>query len=518
MKVYKINNILLVIFFAVAISVPLLFVNKTGGKISLSENRALANFPALYTSDNKLNTDFIKEFEDWFKDNLGFRDKFVKANTLLQYKVFGKLTKTDTMIGKNNWLYYVTPDIIKDYQHLNLPSEQQLVLWGNSLERINGYLRGKNIPFIMMLCPDKKTIYPEYYPDTILKVANVSRTDLLTEYITQYTSIDFLSPKDSLMAAKSQATVYSPRYDNAHWNNYGAFIGYLTLMDKVKKYYPEVKVLSWDDFEVTNYEREVKVYNAIPFSETDYSFKLKNESQAVETHGFLEGLNLTESKECFTYVNNNKKLPKALILGDSYFYLSLIPYFAESFSELTFVHSSNADKIGSLVDTFKPNIVIFESAERMLNYIMPVLANSPESLTSYNMYKSLPSINYQSPSDKPLMWLDYYNKNQVQSQGKIILDKSMKVVNLYGWALDQRAGGTAGDIYIKIGDKYYSGAYGTPRTSVSDYFKNPDLLNSGFSFIINAEELISEGKFSFIIISKDKSYQYLPIEYSVEVK
>lgn len=141
MKASKFLNISIVAIFIVAIAVPLITVNKTSGKISVAENRALAGFPNFKTAEGSLNTHFIKDFENWFSDNMGLRDKLVMTNTKLQYNLFGTLTKKDTLIGKNDWLYYVNSDILKDYQNLNLPTNEQLVNWGASLKKIDNYLQ-----------------------------------------------------------------------------------------------------------------------------------------------------------------------------------------------------------------------------------------------------------------------------------------------------------------------------------------------------------------------------------------
>ncbi|MNC65728.1 hypothetical protein D3C75_1160490 [compost metagenome] len=57
-----------------------------------------------------------------------------------------------------------------------------------------------------------------------------------------------------------------------------------------------------------------------------------------------------------------------------------------------------------------------------------------------------------------------------------------------------------------------------PRPSVSEYFKNSNLYNSGFSININTEELIDAGEIEFIIISKDKEHQYKPIKIKIVEK
>ena len=510
MKTYKVYNILIIVIFILAISIPLITLNITPGAISEAENRVLASFPDIKSTEGGLNKNFITEFEKWFNDRIGLRDKLVKSNTYLLYNIFNEITKKDTLVGKNEWLYYVTPEIIKDYQNKDLPTNSELSQWSSSLSKIDDYLKERNIPFVTMLNLDKKTIYPENYPDTIIKNGTVSRTDMFEKYILENTDIDFFTPKEALKAAKIKETVYSPRYDIGHWNNYGAFIGYLELMERVKKYFPEIKVLSWEDFDIQQYQRTFSLYNSISFSENDYQFTLKKGPTSYKTDGYLNNLNLSHGDLSVTYENTNKSLPKILILGDSYLYEFLTPHLAESFSELTFIYTDNLNNFQSYIDTFTPDIVVYENVERMFLSSMELLTNSRESFVNYSSLRDNDIV--QSPS----MWLDYANNQIVSSQEKINIDTNSKMINLNGWAIDSKAGQVAGDVYLKVGDKYYYGSYGLPRPSVSTSFNDSNLMNSGFSFNIKTEDLISVQEVSFIIISNDKTYQYTPVNFQLE--
>ncbi|MNW62646.1 hypothetical protein D3C74_407900 [compost metagenome] len=142
---------------------------------------------------------------------------------------------------------------------------------------------------------------------------------------------------------------------------------------------------------------------------------------------------------------------------------------------------------------------------------MQILSASTEFI-EYNTYADLPVIN-----NHPQLWLDYIDNEIVKEQDSVTIQKSSGLVNLSGWALDSRIHDVAGNVFLKVGNEFYSGSYGITRNSVSDYFNDPNLRNSGFQFNISVEELISAGKFSFVIISKDKTYQYAPIEYKVVV-
>jgi hypothetical protein len=512
MKQYRVYNYILVLVFVLAMIIPVVFMNTNPGKISEAENRVLAGFPSLRGPDQSFNKHILSDFENWFNDNLGWRDRFTMLNTKIQYHLFGHITKSDTMMGRDQWLYYVTPEIIRDYQHLNLPSDTELAAIGGQFQKISDYLQAKGIPSLYMMVPDKKTVYPENYPDTILQVGEKSRTDVLIDYMSKYTDVNFFTPEPALKAAKLEATVYSERVDNAHWNSYGAFVGYQELMSRVKQLNPKVKVLKWDDFEITREEQSIKIYNALKFTESGYVFNWKVPTTASRVEGLLDNIPIIYPDYSYTYVNADKNLAKALVVGDSYFYGHLIPFLAESFSEFTFVHTENMGNFEKIVNIVQPDIVIYENAERMFDHDIQVISNSLEQFEDYSIYKELP---VESDSQ---VWIDYANNALVQNQKEIEIDKDNNIVSLFGWALDSREHSTASHIFLKVGDTYYPGTYGSVRTSVSDFFQNPELTNSGFEFFVKSSELIKAGKFSLIVISNDRSYQYAPVDVQVKVK
>jgi alginate O-acetyltransferase complex protein AlgJ len=512
MKAHKSFNIILIIFFSACIIAPLVFASKHSGGVSTAENRDLAVFPHFTTSDNKLNVHFLSEFESWFNDHLGFREKLVEGDSLLEYDVFGKLTKTDTIVGKDNWLYYTTPDIIHNYQNLDLPTQSQLDSWDNSIEKLNGYLKTKNIPFIYTLNLDKQTIYPENYPSSIKKTGAVSRTDLFINSLKDHPDLDSFTPLQQLLNAKFSGKVYYQNADNAHWNNTGSFIGYQIMMQHVKTYFPDIKIFSKDDMNIVGSKVSTKVYNSVTFTEDNNLYQLKCAPTAVETHGELDPLNLTYPDLNYTYENSNKNLPKLLIFGDSYCYNFQLPLIAESYSQVVFIHTENIDKFQSLVDYYKPDLVIYENVERMFGHDMDLMASAPVNVQPYSTYKDLPVEN------KPLLYIDTCNNQLLQSQNQLVISKEATLVNLTGWAVDPKAGTTAGDVFLKVGDKYYTGSYGITRTSVSAVYGNPQYTNSGFTFDVDAQDLLNAGECSLVVISKDKTYQYTPFVCKVSTK
>lgn len=50
------------------------------------------------------------------------------------------------------------------------------------------------------------------------------------------------------MAAKEERKIYYMAYDRSHWNHYGAYVGYLALMENLKKQIYDIKILGEEKF------------------------------------------------------------------------------------------------------------------------------------------------------------------------------------------------------------------------------------------------------------------------------
>lgn len=513
-------NIVVIIIFVFTMTLPLIFSDKIGGKKSDDENRMLAEFPQIFTS-NGVNIDIIPSFEKWANDNIGFRRYAVQLSTVIRYSLFDTDPTSDMLKGKNDWLYYYDNNIIKDFQHLNTSDTEQLNRRIDSYKALKGYLDKQDIPLITVLLPDKKTVYPEYYPEGILQTENESRSSILEKNF-KNAGMDFIYPLPNLLKAKEDEVVYSPRIDNAHWNIYGAFIGYKTIMERVKNYFPNIVALDFSDYTITEYEASRNLNGIISLKEPSYNFAPKF-SPAAKLSGdeYWKDKPLLQA-EHIRYENSNENLPKILVIGDSYFYgSSILPIFAESFSELVFIHNFEAEKISDYVSIEKPDIVIYETVERMFDGAADSLVNWQNNV--------LPNISYEDDAMLSLpvkdniqemyngMIVDAVNGRTLEEQGKIEMLKTDTGVSLYGWAADFNAKLPASALYVKAGDNIYKTRYGVSRTSVSDYYKDEALENTGFEIDLPLE-VLNEKVINFIIISNDGTYRYKDIPYSIVIK
>lgn len=357
----KINNIAFVIVFLAVLFVPLLFTTWESGGVSQNENRNLAKLPKLI-ADGEYNSSFTKDFEAWFRDHMGFRQDLINANKQLQSNVFNRsLTTSDWKTGKTGDSIYATNNIIRDYAHVNLRSEEAIEEIGNSYQLVSDWLEAEGISFYYVQCVDKHTIYPERFLASIKQIGDISKTDQVISYLQELTSVNTIYFKEPLARAKPQYDVFSHWGDPTHWTPRGAYISYKYMMERINRDLSEpLKVLTEKDYEISTQVRN----GPNGQTETEERFQIRNpkakqvNALAMEKWAEDERHSVWKNPEA----GNNKRL---LLMGDSYFNSYLIDDIAESFGEVWLIWGNYTEDLPEIVELYKPDMVIYECAERV---------------------------------------------------------------------------------------------------------------------------------------------------------
>ena len=113
MKINKISNRIIAIFFICILVVPVLTLNRQNGKVSETENRRLASFPKLFDGEGHLADGARSGFESWWGDNLGMRSRFVDLATRIQLNVLHQSTSEKVEIGRDGWYYFTSNNNIE---------------------------------------------------------------------------------------------------------------------------------------------------------------------------------------------------------------------------------------------------------------------------------------------------------------------------------------------------------------------------------------------------------------------
>lgn len=323
------------------------------------ENRTLASKPILVLTNIN---EYPKKYEEYFNDYLPFRNELVKLKNLNDIFVFKNVFNRIVFLGKEKWLFH-------KWNNTYSFNEEQLETAKNNLIHFRDELKKKNIDFIFMVCPDKQFIYSEYMPDYIKRKSIKSGTDIFVEYIKNNTDIKVVYPKEEFLKYKDKYQLYY-KYD-AHWNTLGAYIEYTQLMKSLNLYIDNIDNVDIKNFDGNqSYNLGVYQYNDMAYLLSLNSLKYYNDDKTYiisnyiiknyETNYYISSENFSFNSKLY----NNKS--NIMIIIDS-FGLNMIDYIATEFKQSEFILTYSFRN--EYILKYKPDIVVFETVERVLKQI-----------------------------------------------------------------------------------------------------------------------------------------------------
>jgi alginate O-acetyltransferase complex protein AlgJ len=371
----KLSSYSLIFSFLLIIILPLIFINTINGKISTTEKRVLAQFPALFAEKGELNNGIVQQIETWFNDNIGFRDEFIKIHSIISLDVFHISPTEKVQIGKDGWYFYTRDNNLEIAKGTYPLSEEVLKNIARSQEAIQKYYNDHGISYVLVLNPSKVSIYPEKIREGSFSIRETP-IDILTKYLKENTTVNVISTKDALITAKQTQTVYFKT--DTHWNYEGAYVGYKTIIDDLNEMgiVHNITPVSVNRFPTTfrgEFSAMMGNENSLPLDQVNgieivdkkainvTQGELFNQiNQIKQKHNILEG--------SFVFTNPSVEKKKILIYGDSMFeYWNIPELFAENFSELIYVRSRVM--YNDFTMAVQPDIVISEWAERFINLL-----------------------------------------------------------------------------------------------------------------------------------------------------
>lgn len=363
------NSIPMIAFILVTMMclvLPALFMNLKENQMSYIENKRLADWP-----DLKNSVEPCADIEEYIDDRVGFRDKAIEIYTEANNSLFDVMVHPLFMWGEEGHIYYKDKDYIAAYQRINTDKEY-IDSMVDFLGRTNSYLHSKDIEFMYFVCPDKKSIYPEYFPKTVnVNMNNTPVLEYLDEKMAQ-TDIKYINPKDNLLAAKQSMVVYNKKYDATHWNEQGGAIAELLIDEYIQEKFDDVPKLDMANFDLSyvtmesldnakfEINEDVPLYTLREDYTLDYTDLLRTDMDCNSDSFYTHHINMTAP--------NNRIL---LVFTDSYLQAHQ-KYYDNRFREVYFVHRQNYDYLQYFVNLVFPDMVIFETAERSISSEMPL--------------------------------------------------------------------------------------------------------------------------------------------------
>jgi len=336
--------------------------------------------------------------DTWFSDAFGLRSDLISASARLQYDLFGKSMDIQKVVaGKNGFLFLgdYFENVLKQSMNIEYFNEANLTAFMDSLENIHSYLNREGVAFLFVIAPNKHSIYPEYLPSRFKKNARGHNVhDQVVKRLSK-SDIHFVDLREVLIEAKRKYG--DPLYykTDSHWSNLGAYIGYKAIMEAIAEISGKDDDIDFSDIiipEMVNYSTWLNksgydlsqmanlcivddFYSDISFAQPLENLKFHDLRTDL---GLPQNSNHDNDLETFEYVKvTNWKADNGyhLLLFRDSFCNSLSKFFNRAFNEVTYISNAEMDKtdfsIVEMVKKSKPDIVIFEIAERLLLYRFP---------------------------------------------------------------------------------------------------------------------------------------------------
>ncbi len=258
-------DIVFVAVFFVLLFVPMSHISSA--EKSMQENRMLATYPKLF--NKVLNLEYGKQFETWFNDRFFGRSLFLGFQNDLNFYIQKYI--------KNQHIIKALDDTMFERGALEMlmkpVSKENMQKISSNIKKIQEFCKQNNIDLYIMIPPTKEDIYKDKLKSVYKNIAKKNYINELVQYIEEQNHLKIIYPRNLFIQSQSEYTHYITDH---HWSEYGAFLGYQSLMKAIQEKYQDVEVLQDGDFNVFYDNRARKgiydgLYNRIYLKGTNCS-------------------------------------------------------------------------------------------------------------------------------------------------------------------------------------------------------------------------------------------------------
>jgi hypothetical protein len=353
----------LIAIFLVTIAVPLVgrLLPETSA-FAASENRRPADFPEIKLSGSGWGwslTSFPRRFDRWWNDSFAFRSQLIRWHSIVKLDL-GVSPSSKALVGRDGWLYYAAEQSVDYFRGAKPFTERDLVKWRNELESRRAWLAERGIGYLVVVAPNKETIYPEYMPSNVKRLRTETRLDQLMADLRANSKVQSLDLREPLRQAKQHERVY--HLTDTHWNDAGAQVAYREILAAIAAQVPGFDArplpgsLAKRDASGGDLARILALEDRFP--ETSIDWVPATAHHAKRLPGNLVKLGSAIALECAECGNF-----RAVMNQDS-FNTNLAPLLAEHFGRLVLMDGQRLDR--DLIVAEQPSIVIQEFVERVL--------------------------------------------------------------------------------------------------------------------------------------------------------
>ena len=247
------------------------------------ENRLPAPVPQFTNRTIAGAQQYVAASETYFNDHFGYRKRLVRWFQQWKLRLYHDQSGTKVVVGRDHWLYIGEQQMVDHYLGLAKFTPAELQTWQKLLEKRRDWLRQRGIQYLLVIPPDKQSVYPEFLPTWLTDAVPKNRETKLDQFLNfmhAHSTVEILDLRPVLVAAKKTMPVYLQ--NDTHWNLYGGFITAQEVLKTLARDISAVPPLNPADFQWTN----------VPATGGDLAKMIGTEAAEKNRFAFQAGPNL----------------------------------------------------------------------------------------------------------------------------------------------------------------------------------------------------------------------------------
>lgn len=351
-------DFVLVLLICFSLVFPYLTVDNQ--KNSVLEKRKLAEYKPLVLPQKEINLNYGKDFEAWFSDHFGGREKLLEFDRILARSIVPSRIH-QVYAGLDGWFFYSGSHALENFHNLDAFTEEEMKESAEDFRIFADYCFKRNKKLYLFIAPNKHRVYGEFFPaPSKARPDDQSRMLKLIAYFNRYVEHQkSMTPLKRLLQEKQNYLLYYK--DDTHWNEIGSYFGYLYLMEAIQEDFPKIPIWQTDKIVfkgkhntgdlVSMASGQIFVDPSIKYAAPEYDSPFRMSGAPLDTVGT-------------TKIINSRRDLNLLLIRDS-FASAMIPFLAHNFKEFNIVWSSRLpQRYFHLLD--KADIIVIEIVERDL--------------------------------------------------------------------------------------------------------------------------------------------------------
>ena len=303
-------------------------------------------------------------FDLWFADRVGFRFPLIHAGTNFYIGLLHRPLDRHIVFGREGWMFW-TDD--RDTAPATMADARgKLRFTSAETRRIETNLRAAQerfaecgIPIGVFIAPNKQSLYGEYLINVDANTP-LTRLDVLEADLSDAAREMIIDPRPIMREAKrAHAPIRLYNKTETHWNDLGAYYGYLTILKKFAKLLPiaHMELASLDHYQIA----------AGPYPGGDMAtrvlfspWRFADENVLLTPKVRIPGPGELQIDRVHFVERNPDGVGRMVLFGDS-FATYLVPLLAQHFAE---VHRYVGEQFdGRVVAMHHPDVVVLETLE-----------------------------------------------------------------------------------------------------------------------------------------------------------